>query len=88
MVRIRSGVCRGHGYLPDHLLCCLWILGRQGKQQSENEVTGGRQLTDNPKDVARMLKRRQGLRYPDWRPADYPGFRNPELLSARHGRGR
>ncbi len=29
-----------------------WILGRQGKQQSENEVTGGRQLTDNPKDVA------------------------------------
>ncbi|HGX2031934.1 TPA: TraD N-terminal domain-containing protein, partial [Escherichia coli] len=28
-----------------------WILGRQGKQQSENEVTGGRQLTDNPKDV-------------------------------------
>lgn len=33
-----------------------WILGRQGKQQSENEVTGGRQLTDNPKDVARMLK--------------------------------
>lgn len=65
-----------------------WILGRQGKQQSENEVTGGRQLTENPKDVARMLKRRQGLRYPDWRPADYPGFRNPELLSARHGRGR
>ena len=34
-----------------------WILGRQGKQQSENEVTGGRQLTDNPKDVARLLKK-------------------------------
>lgn len=34
-----------------------WILGRQGKQQSENEVTGGRQLTDNPKDAARMLKK-------------------------------
>ncbi len=34
------------------------ILGRQGKQQSENEVTGGRQLTDNPKDVARMLKKK------------------------------
>lgn len=33
------------------------ILGRQGKQQSENEVTGGRQLTENPKDVARMLKK-------------------------------
>ncbi|HBB1815858.1 TPA: conjugal transfer protein TraD, partial [Escherichia coli] len=28
-----------------------WILGHQGKQQSENEVTGGRQLTDNPKEV-------------------------------------
>lgn len=65
-----------------------WILGRQGKQQSENEVTGGRQLTDNPKDVARMLKKTARTRYPDWRPADYPGFRNPELLSARHGRGR
>ncbi len=37
-----------------------WILGRQGKQQSENEVTGGRQLTDNPKDVARMLKKTAG----------------------------
>ncbi len=34
-----------------------WILGRQGKQQSENEVTGGRQLTDNPKEIARMLKK-------------------------------
>ncbi|EPE5283881.1 TraD N-terminal domain-containing protein, partial [Escherichia coli] len=34
-----------------------WILGRQGKQQSENEVTGGRQLTENPKEVARMLKK-------------------------------
>ncbi len=34
-----------------------WILGRQGKQQSENEITGGRQLTDNPKEVARMLKK-------------------------------
>lgn len=34
-----------------------WILGRQGKQQSEDDVTGGRQLTDNPKDVARMLKK-------------------------------
>lgn len=34
-----------------------WILGHQGKQQSENEVTGGRQLTDNPKEVARMLKK-------------------------------
>ena len=62
-------------YLSDYLFCHYRILGHQGKQQSENEVTGGRQLTDNPKEVARMLKkRRQGLRYPDWRPADYPGF--------------
>ncbi len=36
----------------------LGFWGRQGKQQSENEVTGGRQLTDNPKDVARMLKKK------------------------------
>ncbi|HFG7810243.1 TPA: type IV conjugative transfer system coupling protein TraD [Salmonella enterica subsp. enterica serovar Java] len=34
-----------------------WILGRQGKQQSEDDVTGGRQLTDNPKGVARMLRK-------------------------------
>ncbi len=51
MVRIRSGVCVA-------LVICLitffvvsWILGRQGKQQSENEVTGGRQLTDNRKTL-------------------------------------
>ncbi len=88
MVRIRSGHSCGTGYCLITFFVVSRILGRQGKQQSENEVTGGRQLTDNPKDVARMLKRRQGLRYPDWRPADYPGFRNPELLSARHGRGR
>lgn len=34
-----------------------WVLGHQGKQQSEDELTGGRQLTDKPKDVAKMLKR-------------------------------
>ncbi|MFV4848029.1 type IV conjugative transfer system coupling protein TraD (plasmid) [Edwardsiella tarda] len=34
-----------------------WILGLQGKKQSEDEITGGRQLTDNPKEVAAMLKR-------------------------------
>ena len=37
-----------------------WILGHQGKQQSEDEITGGRQLTDDPKAVAKML-RRDGL---------------------------
>lgn len=34
-----------------------WILGHQGRQQSEDETTGGRQLTDRPKEVARMLKK-------------------------------
>lgn len=37
-----------------------WILGHQGKQQSEDEITGGRRLTDDPKAVAKML-RRDGL---------------------------
>jgi type IV conjugative transfer system coupling protein TraD len=35
----------------------VWILGRQGKQQSEDEITGGRTLTDKPAVVANMLKR-------------------------------
>ena len=42
------------------LFITIWILGRQGKQQSEDEITGGRQLTDDPKEVAKML-RRDGL---------------------------
>ncbi len=76
MVCIRSGVCRGHGYLPDHLLCCLRILGRQGKQQSENEVTGGRQLTDNQRRCPDAEKRRQGLQY---RIGDLPIIRDSEI---------
>ena len=87
MVRIRSGLLALVISLITLLVVSL-ILGRQGKQQSENEVTGGRQLTENPKDVARMLKKTARTPISDWRPADYPGFRNPELLSARHGRGR
>lgn len=35
----------------------IWILGRQGKEQSEDETTGGRTLTDDPAKVAKMLKR-------------------------------
>lgn len=35
----------------------IWVLGHQGKAQSEDEVTGGRQLSDDPKAVARMLKK-------------------------------
>ncbi len=57
MVRIRSGHSCGTGYCLITFFVVSRILGRQGKQQSENEVTGGRQLTDNPKDVARMLKK-------------------------------
>uniref|UniRef100_UPI001FCE5415 TraD N-terminal domain-containing protein n=1 Tax=Escherichia coli TaxID=562 RepID=UPI001FCE5415 len=54
-----------------------WILGRQGKQQSENEVTGGRQLTDNPKDVARMLKK--DGKDSDIRIGDLPIIRDSEI---------
>lgn len=34
-----------------------WVLGHQGKKQSEDEVTGGRQLSEKPKEVARKMKR-------------------------------
>ncbi len=65
-----------------------WILGRQGKQQSEKLShrwsSADRQSERRCPDAE---KRRQGLRYTDWRPADHPGFRNPELLSARHWSG-
>lgn len=54
-----------------------WILGRQGKQQSENEVTGGRQLTDNPKEVARMLKK--DGKDSDIRIGDLPIIRDSEI---------
>ncbi|EFB1753937.1 type IV conjugative transfer system coupling protein TraD [Escherichia coli] len=54
-----------------------WILGRQGKQQSENEVTGGRQLTENPKDVARMLKK--DGKDSDIRIGDLPIIRDSEI---------
>lgn len=35
----------------------IWVLGRQGKEQSQDEITGGRTLTDDPRVVAKMLKR-------------------------------
>ncbi|MCO7872962.1 type IV secretion system DNA-binding domain-containing protein, partial [Escherichia coli] len=47
------------------------------KQQSENEVTGGRQLTDNPKDVARMLKK--DGKDSDIRIGDLPIIRDSEI---------
>ncbi|EDP8833927.1 type IV conjugative transfer system coupling protein TraD [Salmonella enterica subsp. enterica] len=54
-----------------------WILGRQGKQQSEDDVTGGRQLTDNPKDVARMLKK--DGKASDIRIGDLPIIKDSEI---------
>src|SRR5699024_11938725 len=47
------------------------------KQQSENEVTGGRQLTDNPKEVARMLKK--SGEDSDIRIGDLPIIRDSEI---------
>lgn len=35
-----------------------WYLGVTGKKQSEDEITGGRTLNDNPKQVARMMQRK------------------------------
>lgn len=35
----------------------VWVLGCRGKKQSEDEITGGRQLTADPGVVAAMLKR-------------------------------
>jgi len=54
-----------------------WILGHQGKQQSEDEITGGRQLTDNPKEVARMLKRDDLAS--DIKIGDLPLIKNSEI---------
>lgn len=54
-----------------------WILGHQGKQQSEDEVTGGRQLTDDPREVARMLKRDNLAS--DIKIGDLPLIKNSEI---------
>ncbi|ENA1860340.1 type IV secretion system DNA-binding domain-containing protein, partial [Aeromonas salmonicida] len=40
------------------LLFYLYI-GILGKKQSEDEITGGRTLSDNPKKVARMMRRQK-----------------------------
>lgn len=39
-------------------LAVYWYLGRTGRKQSEDEIIGGRVLSDSPKDVARMMKKR------------------------------
>lgn len=54
-----------------------WILGHQGKQQSEDEVTGGRQLTDDPREVDRMLKRDDLAS--DIKIGDLPLIKNSEI---------
>lgn len=35
-----------------------WYLGRTGRQQSADEVIGGRVLSDDPKEVTRLMKKR------------------------------
>ncbi|MCE0391565.1 TraD N-terminal domain-containing protein, partial [Klebsiella pneumoniae] len=54
-----------------------WVLGRQGKQQSEDENTGGRQLSDKPKEVARQMKR-DGVAS-DIKIGDLPILKNSEI---------
>lgn len=36
----------------------FWYLGYQGKKQREDEVTGGRILSDEPQAIARLMKKR------------------------------
>ena len=56
-----DGICFCRHCIADSLrgdvLCRQLGAGRQGKQQSEDENTGGRQLSDKPKEVARQMKR-------------------------------
>ena len=54
-----------------------WVLGRQGKLQSEDENTGGRQLSDKPKEVARQMKS-DGVAS-DIKIGDLPILRNSEI---------
>ncbi|EPA8167213.1 type IV conjugative transfer system coupling protein TraD, partial [Yersinia enterocolitica] len=39
-------------------LAIYWYLGRIGQEQSKDEVIGGRVLSDSPRDVARLMKKR------------------------------
>ena len=54
-----------------------WVLGHQGKQQSEDEITGGRKLSDKPKEVARQMKR-DGVAS-DIKIGDLPILRDSEI---------
>jgi len=35
-----------------------WFMGNEGRKQSEDEIIGGRELSEDPKTVTRMMKRR------------------------------
>lgn len=39
-------------------LAVYWYIGNEGRKQSEDEILGGRELADDPKDVTRLLKSR------------------------------
>ncbi|MFQ6247257.1 type IV conjugative transfer system coupling protein TraD [Yersinia enterocolitica] len=39
-------------------LAIYWYLGRIGQEQSKDEVIGGRVLSESPKEVARLMKKR------------------------------
>ncbi|MFS7716705.1 type IV secretion system DNA-binding domain-containing protein [Klebsiella pneumoniae] len=54
-----------------------WVPGRLGKQQSEDENTGGRQLSDKPKEAARQMKR-DGMAS-DIKIGDLPILKNSEI---------
>lgn len=40
------------------IFAVYWYLGRTGRQQSEDEIIGGRVLSDSPKAIARLMKKR------------------------------
>ncbi|MBW0626508.1 TraD N-terminal domain-containing protein, partial [Escherichia coli] len=61
-----------------------WYLGRTGRQQSEDEIIGGRALSESPKEVARMMKKRGEAS--DIRIDDLPLKLNSEIQNfAMHG---
>ncbi len=65
-------------------LAVYWYLGRTGRKQSEDEVIGGRVLSESPKEVARLMKKRGEAS--DIRIDDLPLKLNAEIQNfAMHG---
>ncbi|MDZ7320029.1 type IV conjugative transfer system coupling protein TraD [Kosakonia sacchari] len=65
-------------------LAVYWYLGRTGRKQSEDEIIGGRVLSDSPKDVARLMRKRGEVS--DIRIDDLPLKRDAEIQNfAMHG---